>query len=96
MRFTNLYIARLSLIVSSIMAGAKLPFGNCRMSPAFTHCARSHERRVRRCRHRRNSVGAMSRDDLRGSNGKTMSAFAPKFSVHVAGNDIHVAGNDIW
>ena len=30
------YIARRSLIVSSTVAGAKLPLGNCRISPAFT------------------------------------------------------------
>jgi len=36
----NTHIARLSLIVSSTVAGAKLPFGNCRMSPAFTTFSR--------------------------------------------------------
>src|SRR5262245_18164795 len=30
------HIARLCLIVSTTVAGAKLPFGNCRMSPAIT------------------------------------------------------------
>ena len=30
------YIARLSLMVSSTVAGAKFPFGSCRMRPAFT------------------------------------------------------------
>ena len=30
------YIARLSLMVSSTVAGAKLPFGSCRIRPAFT------------------------------------------------------------
>ena len=36
----NTHIARLSLIVSSAVAGAKLPFGNWRMSPAFTTLSR--------------------------------------------------------
>ena len=32
----EIYIARRSRIVSSTVAGAKLPFGSCRMRPAFT------------------------------------------------------------
>jgi len=34
------HIARLSLIVSSTVAGAKLPFGSCLMKPAFTTLSR--------------------------------------------------------